>query len=102
MTRQFLSVFPVFSVCAIRSSVLRSPHRLRNASRSRSSRCCSVTVPACGAIAAGEDPRQLAADERVVIADAAGAPREVDAELQRRQHALRRRPESRCAAAARW
>ena len=38
--------------------------------------------------AAGEDVRQRAADDRVVIADAAGAPREVDAELERRQHAV--------------
>lgn len=35
---QFLNVLPVFSVYWIRSSVFRSPHRLRNASRSRSSR----------------------------------------------------------------
>ena len=34
---QFLNVLPVFSVYWMRSSVLRSPHRLRNASRSRSS-----------------------------------------------------------------
>ncbi len=35
---QFRNGFPVFNVCWIRSSVLRSPHSLRNASRSRSSR----------------------------------------------------------------
>ena len=34
---QFLNVLPVFSVYWIRSSVFGSPHRLRNASRSRSS-----------------------------------------------------------------
>src|SRR5262245_12446961 len=38
-------------------------------------------------VAAGEDPGELASDRGVVIADAAGAPREVDAELQRREHA---------------
>jgi mRNA interferase MazF len=37
-TGQLRSGLPVFSVCAIRSWVLRSPHRLTNASRSRSSR----------------------------------------------------------------
>src|ERR1019366_6641925 len=38
--------------------------------------------------AAGQDERQRAADERVVVADSAGAPREVDAELERGEHAL--------------
>ena len=46
--RQFLRVLPVFSVCAIRACVFGSPHRLRNASRSRSRRCCSLTGMACG------------------------------------------------------
>ena len=45
---QFLSGFPVFNVCWMRSSVLRSPSRLMNASRSRSSRYCSVTSVAWG------------------------------------------------------
>jgi hypothetical protein len=35
--------FPVFSVCAMRSWVLRSPHRLTKASRSRSRTYCSGT-----------------------------------------------------------
>src|SRR5688500_5994138 len=39
-------------------------------------------------VAAGEDPRQLAADHRVVIADPPRAPGEVHAELQRREHAF--------------
>src|SRR5256885_7622863 len=38
--------------------------------------------------AAGDHVRERASDDRVVIADAAGAPREVDAELQRGEHAL--------------
>src|SRR5436309_491885 len=45
---QFLKVFPVFSVYWIRSSVLRSPHNLRKASRSKSSSCISVSVVWCG------------------------------------------------------
>src|SRR5687767_11793201 len=36
--------------------------------------------------AAGEDLRELPSDERIVIADASAAPREVDTELQRREH----------------
>ena len=80
------SGFPVFSVCWMRSCVLRSPTRLRNASRSRSSRCCSVTVDGCGSDSARHDRRELPADQRVVIADAARAPGEVNAELQRREH----------------
>src|SRR5678815_2319921 len=39
-------------------------------------------------VAAGEDPRELAADQRVVIADAAGARGEVDAELERGENVL--------------
>ena len=38
--------------------------------------------------AAGQDVGERAADDRVVIADPAGAPGEVDAELDRRQHRL--------------
>src|SRR5687768_3240817 len=34
------------------------------------------------------DRRQLATDEGIVIADACGAPRQVDAELERRAHAV--------------
>src|SRR6516165_4158506 len=37
-------------------------------------------------IAAGEDPRELSADERVVVADSPGAPGEVNAKLQRGEH----------------
>src|SRR5215831_7076613 len=37
---------------------------------------------------AGENPRQRPADDRVVVADAAGAPREVHAELQRGEKAV--------------
>jgi hypothetical protein len=42
--------FPVFKVCAMRSCVLRSPHRLTKASRSRSRTYCSGT--SCGAVTA--------------------------------------------------
>ena len=38
--------------------------------------------------AAGEDVGERASDDGVVIADAAGAPREMDAELERGQDAL--------------
>src|ERR1700691_3973841 len=41
---QFLNGFPVFSMCCMRSWVLRCPHRLRNASLSKSSKYCSETV----------------------------------------------------------
>lgn len=43
ITIQFLNGFPVFNMCAIRSCVLRVPMSDRNASRSRSSRYCSLT-----------------------------------------------------------
>ena len=43
--------------------------------------CCSVIVRAAS-VAARKNPRQLAADERVVIADAARASGEVHAQLQ--------------------
>ena len=36
----------------------------------------------------GHDRRQLAADQRVVVADAARAPGQVHAELQRRRHGV--------------
>ena len=96
---QFRSGFPVFSVWAIRSCVFRSPHRLRKASRSRSSRCCSLTVAGAGDIPACQDPGELAADQRIVITDPSRPPREVDAELQRGEHA-RAADRNRCAAAA--
>ena len=38
-----------------------------------------------GKRSAGHDRRERSADQRIVIADASGAPREVDAELQRRK-----------------
>src|SRR2546429_3845335 len=38
--------------------------------------------------AAGQDRRERSADQRVVIADAPGAPGEVDAELERGQHSF--------------
>ena len=41
-----------------------------------------------GAVSTRQDPRQLAADHRVVIADAAGAPRQMNAELECRQQTL--------------
>ena len=83
---QFLMVLPVFSVYAIRSCVFGSPQRLRNASRSRSSRYASGTSVACGTFTAGENPRELAADRRVVVADAARTMREMDTQRERRQH----------------
>src|SRR3954463_14645865 len=36
----------------------------------------------------GHDRRELAADERIVVADAAGAPGEVDPELERCEHRI--------------
>src|SRR4029079_3079445 len=42
--------------------------------------------------AAREDPGQLSPDHRVVIADAAGAPGEVDAELERGEQAFSAAP----------
>src|SRR5689334_7121986 len=47
---QLRSGFAVLSVCRLRASVLRSPSRLMNASRSRSSKYCSDTVVACGTL----------------------------------------------------
>ena len=55
-------------MCCIRSCVLALPHRLRNASRSRSSRYCSVTSLLAGQPAAAQDVRQLLADHGIVIA----------------------------------
>ena len=58
------SVLPVLSVCWIRSSVFRSPHSLRNASRSRSSRYCSETVVWC----ASDPPARIPASVRPISA----------------------------------
>src|SRR5690349_1480521 len=41
-----------------------------------------------GEIASRHDGCQLATDQRVVIADATRAPRQMDAELERRQHRI--------------
>src|SRR5262249_34839128 len=41
---QFIMVFPVLTIFFIRSCFYGLPHRLKNASRSRSRRYCSVTV----------------------------------------------------------
>ena len=90
---QFLSGLPVLSVCWIRSSVLRSPHSARNASRSRSSSCASVTVVSCG----DEPPARIHASFRPMSASWSlmrpARQREVDAERQRRAHALTAHPD---------
>ena len=84
------------SSAACRSSACAESARASSARRTASGTprardragAASLTVVAMRQRAAGEDVRERAADQRVVIADAAGAPREVDAELQRGLDAL--------------
>ena len=81
----------------MRSCVFRSPHSCRNASRSRSSSCGSLIAPRCAACRR-KGRRERAADERVVIADPPGPPRQVDAELEGRLHRFAADPDRRSAA----
>ena len=68
-------------MCWMRASVFCVPSSDRNASRSRSRKCCSLTTPG-----ARSPPQRmvatLVADERVVLADLAAAQRVVDARLE--------------------
>ena len=84
-TVQFRSGLPVFSVNAMRSCVLRSPQSERKASRSRSSRYCSLTsVPAVTRPPA-KDVRRPARHFLVVLRCVAGLAHQEDAGFERRQ-----------------
>ena len=94
---QFLSGFPVVSMCVMRSIVFCSPHSDTNASRSRSRKYCSSTHCARRKFAAAKDVCDFAADVQIVFTHVAALLHDVKPRLERCECVASRRVAGLCA-----